>query len=124
MIELFKKMTYIESIVLNLSKSYYEMNDKDLTNLITKQSKVEKVSVASNTDNRIKSNETPTQAATSVTPNSSSTKPLPIPTPISLPDNPKTKEQPLQQELKGGTPSYSLRTRAPQSQTHTIDYEI
>ena len=118
-IELFKKMAYIESIVLNLSKSYYEMNDKDLKNLISNQSTVEKVSVTSNTASRTNNNETLSQTATNVTPNSSSTKPLPIPMPTSMPDKAKTKENPL----KGGTPSYSLR-RTPQIQNHSIDYEI
>ena len=116
-IELFKKMTYIESIVLNFSKSYYDINDKDLKNLITKQSKVEKVSVASNTDNRTKNNESISQTATNVTPNSSLNKPLPIPIQTPMSDK-ATKEQ----QLRGGTPSYSIRTRTPQ--THSIDYEI
>ena len=80
MVQLYKKMGYIESIVLNFSKSYYEMDDKDLKNLITKQSIDEKVSVTSNTDNK--------------------TKPLQIPIPIKL-----TKEQQLKEE----TPSFSLR---------------
>jgi len=80
MVQLYKKMGYIESIVLNFSKSYYEMDDKDLKNLITKQSIDEKVSVTSNTDNK--------------------TKPLQIPMPIKL-----TKEQQLKEE----TPSFSLR---------------
>ena len=116
-IEMFKKMTYIESIVLNFSKSYYEINDKDLKNLITKQSAVEKVSVTSNADNRTKNNESISQTATNVTPNSSLNKPLPIPIQTPMSDK-ATKEQ----QLRGGTPSYSIRTRTPQ--THSIDYEI
>ena len=48
--EIYKKMAYIESIVLNLSMSFFDMNDNDVKNLITKLPGVEKVSVASNTD--------------------------------------------------------------------------
>jgi len=85
-IELFKKMAYIESIVLNFSKSYYEMDDKDLKNLITKQSIV---SVTSSTDDN-------------------KTKSLQIPMPIKL-----TKEQQLKEEapsfsLRNHTIGYEL----------------
>ena len=34
--ELYKKMTYIESIVLNLSKSFYDVDDTELKSLIEK----------------------------------------------------------------------------------------
>ena len=101
-IELFKKMAYIESIVLNFSKSYYEMDD--LKNLITKQSIDEKVSVTSNTANNTKNNESISKTTTNVIQNSFSTKPLPI----TMPNKVK--------ELQG-TPSSSLRN-------HTIGYEL
>ena len=77
MIELYKKMSYIESIVLNFSKSYYEMDDKDLKNLITKQSIV---SVTSSTDDN-------------------KTKPLQNPMPIKL-----TKEQQIKEETPSFSP--------------------
>jgi sugar-specific transcriptional regulator TrmB len=76
-IELFKKMACIESIVLNFSKSYYEMDDKDLKNLITKQSIV---SVTSSTDDN-------------------KTKPLHNPMPIKL-----TKEQQIKEETPSFSP--------------------
>ena len=103
-IELFKKMAYIESIVLNFSKSYYEMDDKDLKNLITKQSIDEKVSVTSNTANNTKNNESISKTTTNDIQNSFSTKSLPI----TMPNKVK--------ELQG-TPSSSLLN-------HTIGYEL
>ena len=107
--EIYKKMAYIESIVLNLSKSFFDMNDNDLKNLITKQSGVEKVSVASNT----KTDNTSTHAQTimTITP----TKPVSIPVPF----QDVAKVAHVVQKQEGGTPTYSLQTR-----THSISYDV
>ena len=103
--EIYKKMAYIESIVLNLSMSFFDMNDIDVKNLITKLPGVEKVSVASNTDTDNTS--TPAQTATP-------TKPVSIPVPLQ--DVAKVLQE---QKQQGGTPTHSLQTR-----THSISYDV